>query len=127
MIKDIIKIHPNDNVAITLIDRLSGDTVSVDGQSVTLKQDIGRGHKIALDTIEAGENVMKYGAPIGHATTKITVGEHIHTHNTATNLSALNEYEYHPEHNIITATRPDQMCKSIVEQTVMSRSAMKFG
>ncbi|MEW2738161.1 UxaA family hydrolase [Providencia sp. PROV130] len=107
MIKDIIKIHPNDNVAITLIDRLAGDTVTVEGQSVALKQDIGRGHKIALDTIETGENVMKYGAPIGHATTKITVGEHIHTHNIITNLSALNDYEYHPEHPSLVATLPN--------------------
>ncbi|MBV2189380.1 MULTISPECIES: UxaA family hydrolase [Providencia] len=107
MIKDIIKIHPNDNVAITLVNRQAGETITVAEQSVTLKQDVDRGHKIALAPIQTGKNIVKYGAPIGHATTTITAGEHVHTHNIATNLSALNEYEYRPEHNTIAVTRPD--------------------
>lgn len=105
--KDIIKIHPNDNVAVTLIDRLAGDSISIDDQTITLKNAVDRGHKIALTAIETGENILKYGAPIGHATTAITVGEHVHTHNVATNLSALSEYEYHPAHNTLSATRID--------------------
>lgn len=105
--KDIIKIHPNDNVAVTLIDRLAGDSISIDDQSITLKEAVSRGHKIALMAIETGKNIIKYGAPIGHATTAISIGEHVHTHNTATNLSALSEYEYHPEHNTVSATLVD--------------------
>lgn len=107
MQKEIIKIHTNDNVAVTLIDRFAGDTFTIEDQSITLKEDVSRGHKIALTAIETGKNVMKYGAPIGHATVDISTGEHVHTHNTATNLSALNDYEYHPEHNAITATMAD--------------------
>lgn len=107
MIKEIIKIHANDNVAVTLIDRQAGETITLDSLQITLKQDVGRGHKISLQPIEQGQNILKYGAPIGHATTSISVGEHVHTHNTATNLSALNEYEYHPEHNTISASRVD--------------------
>lgn len=107
MQKEIIKIHTNDNVAVTLIDRFAGDTFTIEDQSITLKEDVIRGHKIALTAIETGKNVMKYGAPIGHATVDISIGEHVHTHNTATNLSALNDYEYHPEHNAIKATMAD--------------------
>ncbi|MFD1092677.1 UxaA family hydrolase [Providencia vermicola] len=107
MQKEIIKIHTNDNVAVTLIDRFAGDTFTIEDQSITLKEDVSRGHKIALTAIETGKNVMKYGAPIGHATVDISIGEHVHTHNTATNLSALNDYEYHPEHNAIKATMDD--------------------
>ncbi|MDR2227220.1 UxaA family hydrolase [Providencia rettgeri] len=107
MQKEIIKIHTHDNVAVTLIDRLAGDTFTIEDQSITLKEDVSRGHKIALTAIETGKNIMKYGAPIGHATVDINIGEHVHTHNTATNLSALNDYEYHPEHNAISATVAD--------------------
>ena len=53
------------------------------------------GHKYALVSIKAGENVIKYGSPIGHATMDIAAGEHVHTHNVKTNLSGNLEYTYH--------------------------------
>ena len=55
------------------------------------------GHKYAICDIMAGENVIKYGNPIGHATCDIKAGEHVHTHNLKTNLSGKLEYEYTPE------------------------------
>ena len=54
------------------------------------------GHKYARCAIAAGEDVIKYGMPIGHATQAIAVGEHVHTHNLATNLGAVLEYRYEP-------------------------------
>ena len=58
--------------------------------------DISDGHKYALRDIAKGENVIKYGQPIGHATSDIKEGEHVHTHNLATNLSGKLEYTYAP-------------------------------
>lgn len=55
------------------------------------------GHKYAIRDIKCGENVIKYGNPIGHATVDIRCGEHVHTHNLKTNLSDVIEYEYSPE------------------------------
>lgn len=55
------------------------------------------GHKYALRDIKAGENVIKYGNPIGHAIVDIKKGEHVHTHNMKTNLSGNLEYKYEPE------------------------------
>ena len=52
------------------------------------------GHKYALCQIKKGENVIKYGSPIGHATCDINAGEHVHTHNVKTNLSSNLEYTY---------------------------------
>ncbi|MBE6673546.1 MAG: altronate dehydratase [Ruminococcaceae bacterium] len=52
------------------------------------------GHKYALCSIKNGENVIKYGSPIGHATCDINVGEHVHTHNVKTNLCGNLEYTY---------------------------------
>jgi len=52
------------------------------------------GHKYALCDIKKGENIIKYGSPIGHATCDIKKGEHVHTHNVKTNLSGNLTYTY---------------------------------
>ena len=62
-----IKIHSQDNVAVALADMTSGSVVTIDNDTVTLSQDVVRGHKFALRAIAKGENVIKYGLPIGHA------------------------------------------------------------
>lgn len=64
------------------------DTVAVDYQS---------GHKVALRDIAAGENIIKYGFPIGHATRAIRKGEVVHVDNIKTNLNEEISYEYKPE------------------------------
>ncbi len=55
------------------------------------------GHKYALRDIKNGENIIKYGNPIGHATEDIKKGEHVHTHNVKTNLSGNISYTYEPK------------------------------
>jgi altronate hydrolase len=89
-------IHPNDNVFITLRPIAQGETVSLGDCTIQVKEDIPKGHKVALKKIAAKENVIKYGYPIGSATMDIDEGEWVHTHNIATNLSGILEYEYHP-------------------------------
>ena len=59
--------------------------------------DVTNGHKYAIKDIKKGENVIKYGSPIGHATEDIKRGDHVHTHNVKTNLSSVIEYSYAPE------------------------------
>lgn len=92
-----IRIHTLDNVAVALADLTQGAEVSVDNHTVTLRQDVVRGHKFALRDIAQGENVIKYGLPIGHTLVDVAAGEHIHAHNTRTNLSDLDEYSYQPD------------------------------
>ncbi len=58
--------------------------------------DLASGHKRAVCDIKAGEDVIKYGFPIGVATQDIAVGEAVHTHNMKTKLGEILEYEYHP-------------------------------
>lgn len=89
---EYIKINNQDNVAVALCDLAKGSTYL----GVTLKEDIAKGHKFALADIANGQNVIKYGAPIGHAKQDISVGEHVHTHNMATNLSGQLTYCYTP-------------------------------
>lgn len=62
------------------------------------------GHKYALRDIAQGENVIKYGNPIGHATAPIKAGDHVHTHNVATNLSDNLTYTYVPDNLLFPIT-----------------------
>ncbi len=66
------------------------------------------GHKYALRDIKAGENIIKYGNPIGHATCDIKKGEHVHTHNIKTNLSDKLEYSYNPKFHDIPKVDTDK-------------------
>jgi altronate hydrolase len=77
-----IKINEKDNVVVCLEGELNG-------------------HKVALTDIKKGENVIKYGYPIGHATEDIKSGEHVHTHNIKTNLTGVLDYTYSPARNEI--------------------------
>lgn len=91
-----IKIHERDNVAV-VIDKVSkGEAVKAGSFSVTALDDIDQGHKIALYDIKQGENVIKYGFPIGHATIPIKAGQWVHSHNLKTNLGEISSYEYTP-------------------------------
>ena len=92
---DTIQLNDQDNVAVALKDLPKGQIVIVNGQEVFLKDEIKRGHKIALQDIQLDENVIKYGYPIGHAIQPISQGEHVHTHNTKTNLDGIRDYQYH--------------------------------
>ena len=66
------------------------------------------GHKYAIKDIKRGENVIKYGNPIGHATCDIKVGEHVHSHNVSTNLSDVLEYTYTPTESVIKVEESDK-------------------
>lgn len=55
------------------------------------------GQKYAIRDIKKGENIMKYGMPIGHASCDIKAGEHVHVHNVKTNLAGRVEYKYQPD------------------------------
>ena len=91
-----LQIDVNDNVAVAIHDMKAGEEFSCKDGTFALKEDIARGHKFALTDIADGANVVKYGFPIGHATTAIARGTWVHTHNVKTNLEGLLEYKYQP-------------------------------
>lgn len=100
-IADYLKVHRSDNVIVILKDYQKGDSLTVEDVELTAKEDIGFGHKLALKPINKGENIMKYGYPIGHATEDISAGDWVHSHNTKTNLSGTLEYNYTPTEPIV--------------------------
>ena len=102
--KHFIKIHPSDLVAVALTPLASGSALQVDGQSVTLLEDIPQGHKFALSPIPAGSPVIKYGAPIGVAKEDIPAGGWVHVHNVKTGLGDVLDYTYQPQGSSLAPT-----------------------
>ena len=92
--KTFIQINPLDNVAVALQPLKKGTTVELDDLTLLLKEDIMQGHKFALKDLNTNDLIIKYGNPIGHATTEISAGSWIHTHNLKTNLGDLLTYTY---------------------------------
>lgn len=81
-----LKIHPSDNVQVNL----------------------ETGHKYAIAPIKAGENVIKYGYPIGHALENIQPGDLVHTQNLKTNLKDNLEYTYCPQKHSTNIPQSDR-------------------
>ena len=92
----ILVIHEQDNVAVVTSPVAKGEIVQHGHHAVVACEDIDRGHKMALRDIAAGENVVKYGFPIGRAIAAVPAGGWVHTHNLQTNLGEQLEYRYEP-------------------------------
>ncbi len=82
---DFIKINPLDNVAVAIHDAENGISR------------IPAGHKVALKAIAEGEDVVKYGFPIGHMLSDVPEGGLVDHTNMATSLGGLVEYTYQPD------------------------------
>lgn len=95
--KKFIVINPRDSVAVALQELPAGFTGRTEeGLAFTLTEPIPRGHKFALRAMAAGEEIIKYGMPIGTARQAIAAGEHVHTHNIRTGLGEILAYHYEP-------------------------------
>lgn len=90
MVDQLIEVvEPADNVATALRDIESGETVTVavgeTERTIEMNDDVGFGHKLALELLSAGETVTKYGTSIGNTSTDIAAGEWVHVHNVESN------------------------------------------
>ncbi len=92
-----MKIHSGDSVAVALTPLSAGTVLQIEGQTVTLLEDIPQGHKFALVPVAAGAPVIKYGAPIGVAKEDIPAGGWVHIHNIKTGLGDVLDYSYEPD------------------------------
>ncbi len=87
MVGRAIQIDSKDNVATTTAGVDAGGVVEVigpDGMVILMarvSEQIPFGHKIAIETIKQGGNVVKYGEVIGVATQPIDAGAWVNTHN----------------------------------------------
>ena len=75
-----LQIHAADNVVVCLESIVKGEVVHIEGVGeITALDKIEPGHKIAIKNINNGEELIKYGYPIGHATEDIKAGRWVHT------------------------------------------------
>ncbi|MBO4826357.1 MAG: altronate dehydratase [Prevotella sp.] len=95
-LQTFLKINPADTVVVCLQPMKQGDTITVDGNNVTLLQDTPAGHKVLITDTRQGDNIIKYGYPIGHAREDLKAGEWVNENNLKTNLEGTLSYEYHP-------------------------------
>ena len=92
-----IKINATDNVAVAVNDAAAGDVFDCGGACVSAAAPIPAGHKMALEPLKAGDNVVKYGFPIGHVIEDVPAGGLIDHSNIKTNLAGLLDYVYEPQ------------------------------
>ncbi len=90
--KDFIKINPSDNVAVAINPLEKGRSVEIDGDEILLVTDVPAGHKFALRDIKEGENVIKYGFPIGHVLHDVAKGSFLDHRDIKTNLAGQLDY-----------------------------------
>ncbi|HDP0318987.1 TPA: UxaA family hydrolase [Salmonella enterica subsp. enterica serovar Concord] len=78
-------ISPEDSVAVVTENIQKEETVcyQINGQTVNLNSvtPVPVYHKVAIKNIREGDNIYKYGQPIGRASQDIPAGTHVHTHN----------------------------------------------
>ncbi len=108
---EFIKINAADNVAVAIHDVEAGGSFDIDGVQISPLTKIPAGHKIALTDIAEGENVVKYGFPIGHLLQDVKKGGLIDHTNIKTNLDGLLEYTYEPDLTEIKETKDLAMFK----------------
>ena len=91
-----LKINPADSVVVCLQPKQKGDVIEIDGLSITVNQDTPAGHKVLIRDVRQGEDIIKYGYPIGHARQDLKAGDWVNEDNLQTNLSGTLEYSYKP-------------------------------
>lgn len=91
-----LKINVSDNVAVAIESLKKGENIQVGEVMITLNEDVPAGHKFALKNLAEGENVIKYGYPIGHAIHAINAGDWVNESTIKTNLGGLLNYTYKP-------------------------------
>ncbi|NDV67134.1 UxaA family hydrolase [Bacteroides sp. 224] len=91
-----LQINPADNVAVAIVNLPAGEKFTINEIEITLNKDIPAGHKFALKDFTEGEDVIKYGYPIGHATMAKKKGDWMNENNIKTNLAGLLDYTYQP-------------------------------
>ena len=108
-----LKINPADSVVVCLEPKKKGEVIEIDGQAITVNQDTPAGHKVLIKDVAEGENILKYGYPIGHAMQAMKAGDWVNENNLKTNLSGTLEYTYNPVNEPLNIARENRTFKGI--------------
>ena len=111
-----LKINPADSVVVCLRAMKAGETVSADGKVITLLQDVPAGHKVLIEDKNEGEDIIKYGYPIGHAKKNLKAGEWVNENYLKTNLAGTLEYTYNPVDDKLSIAKENRTFKGYVRK-----------
>ena len=111
-----LKINPADSVVVCLQPKQKGEIIEVDGRQITLRQDTPAGHKVLIKDVKQGENIIKYGYPIGHAREDLQAGDWVNENNLKTNLSGTLEYTYEPVDEKLSIKKENRTFKGYVRK-----------
>ena len=106
-----LKINPADSVVVCLRPMKKGENINIDGKNITLLEDTPAGHKVLLEDKEEGENIIKYGYPIGHARQALKAGTWVNENNLKTNLAGTLEYTYSPVNEKLSIAKENRTFK----------------
>lgn len=91
----VLKIHPQDNVLVALTDLKAGETVTYQGETYQLIDNINAKHKFYIRDMNVGDEVLMYGTLVGKVQYPLKAG----TLMTTDNLKhAAAPYQYRPYH-----------------------------
>ena len=111
-----LKINPADSVVVCLRAMKAGEIIAADGKEIKLLQDTPAGHKVLLEDKSEGEDIIKYGYPIGHALKDLKAGEWVNENNLKTNLAGTLEYTYNPVDEKLTILKENRTFKGYVRK-----------
>ncbi len=111
-----LKINPADSVVVCLQPKKKGEIIDIDGRQVVLNQDTPAGHKVLIKDVKKGEDIIKYGYPIGHAREDLKAGDWVNENNLKTNLSGTLEYTYNPVNEELSIKKGNRTFKGYKRQ-----------
>ncbi len=117
--KEILRLNDRDNVVVACRELQPGEVLE---NGITVLETVTKGHKIAAADIAEGADVVKYGYPIGAASTAIKAGQWVHTHNVKTKLAGGTEYHYEKRCFTLPEVTPDTFMGYRREQGVGIRN-----
>ena len=79
--KQVIKLHPNDNVLVALTDLEKGKTIVFDNESFVMKDTIKAKHKFYMQDFQYGDEIFMYGVLVGKVQSDIAKGTLMTTDN----------------------------------------------
>ena len=111
-----LKINPDDSVVVCLQPKKKGDIIDIDGKQIVVNQDTPAGHKILIKDTAKGENIIKYGYPIGHAKEDLKAGDWVNEENLKTNLEGKLDYTYNPVNQNLNIKKENRSFKGYVRK-----------
>lgn len=111
-----LKINPADSVVVCLQPKKKGDIIEIDGKQIVVNQDTPAGHKVLIKDAKEGEDIIKYGYPIGHARQNLKAGDWVNENNLKTNLSGTLEYTYNPVNERLNIKKENRTFKGYVRK-----------